>query len=282
MKDKNEYLKGEKLKHIVFFSGGIGSYYTTKRVIEKHGKENVILLFTDTKIEDEDLYRFMNDCEQHLGIDITYIEDGRTPWEVFKDVRWLGNSRLAQCSHMLKQKTASDWIADNYAPEECILYLGIDWTEEHRKKAPINNWHPYRVEFPMCEAPYLTKNEMIADLASVGIKIPRLYELGFSHNNCGGMCVRGGQGHFINLLNKLPERFEFMVAFEKEMQEYLGKDVTFLRKSRTIYERDSAGNILNKKVVRENLSLEQLREDYYKKEKAMDLQDLGGCGCFVS
>lgn len=270
------------MKHIVFFSGGIGSFFTAKRVIEKYGKDDVVLLFTDTKIEDADLYRFMDDASKHFGVPVTSIEDGRTPWEVFKDVRWLGNSRLAQCSHMLKQKTALDWIADNYSPEECILYLGIDWTEAHRKKAPVKNWNPYKVEFPMCDAPYITKIEMIADLSSVGIKIPRLYELGFSHNNCGGMCVRGGQGHFINLLNKLPERFEFMVGFEKEMQEYLGKDVTFLRKSKTVYERDSAGNISDKKVIRENMSLEQLREDYYKKDEQLDLFDFGGCGCFVS
>lgn len=47
------------MKHVVFFSGGACSYCTAKRVIENVGKENVVLLFTDTKIEDEDLYRFI-------------------------------------------------------------------------------------------------------------------------------------------------------------------------------------------------------------------------------
>lgn len=37
------------MKHVVFFSDGIGSYMTAKRVIEKHGKNNVDLLFTDAK-----------------------------------------------------------------------------------------------------------------------------------------------------------------------------------------------------------------------------------------
>jgi 3'-phosphoadenosine 5'-phosphosulfate sulfotransferase (PAPS reductase)/FAD synthetase len=94
------------MKHIVFFSGGIGSFFTAKRVIEKEGKENVILLFTDTLIEDSDLYRFMDDVSSCFEIPITRLADGRTPWEVFKDVRYMGNSRIAQCSHLLKQKTS--------------------------------------------------------------------------------------------------------------------------------------------------------------------------------
>ena len=45
------------MKHVVMFSSGIGSWGAGKRVAAKHGKENTILLFMDTKIEDEDNYR---------------------------------------------------------------------------------------------------------------------------------------------------------------------------------------------------------------------------------
>jgi 3'-phosphoadenosine 5'-phosphosulfate sulfotransferase (PAPS reductase)/FAD synthetase len=252
----------------VFFSGGIGSFFTTKRVIQTHGKEDVILLFTDTLIEDDDLYRFMDDAEKFFDVPVTKIADGRTPWEVFKDVRWLGNSRLAQCSHILKQKTAEKWIKANFQPNECILYLGIDWSEEHRTKAPTRNWEPYKVEFPMCEEPFLSKDEMIQYLETVGIEIPKLYKLGFSHNNCSGMCVRAGQGHFINLLKQLPERYLELEEVEKEMQRYLEKDVTILKRT--------------KNKVRENLSLEQLRLEYQANQmEQIDMFDIGGCGCFV-
>ena len=258
----------EDLKHIVFFSGGIGSFFTAKRVIEKHGKSNVVLLFTDTKIEDIDLYRFMDDAAKYFDVPVTTIEDGRTPWQVFKDVRWLGNSRLAQCSHILKQETARLWIEANYQPNECTLYLGIDWTEEHRKEKPTLNWLPYKVDFPMCEAPYLSKDEMLSYLNEINIEIPYLYKLGFSHNNCAGMCVRAGQGHFIRLLEKLPERFAELEQIEKDMQMYLGKDVTILKRTR--------------KGIRENLSLQQLRREHETGSKQLDIYDFGGCGCFVS
>ena len=255
------------MKHIVFFSGGIGSFHTARRVIEKHGKENVILLFTDTKIEDDDLYRFMDDAAKHFGIPITTVADGRTPWEVFYDKRYLGNSRLAQCSHVLKQETARLWIESNFEPEECILYLGIDWTEEHRTEKPRINWQPYRVDFPLCQEPFITKDEMLEYLQEINIEVPYLYKLGFSHNNCGGMCVRGGQAHFIKLLETLPDRFAELEQIEKDMQAYLQKDVTILTRQR--------------KGKRENLSLQQLREEYQAGSKQIDMFDVGGCGCFV-
>lgn len=37
-----------------------------------------------------------------------------------------------------------------------------------------------------------------------GIRKPRLYGMGFVHNNCGGMCVRAGQGQFAMPLDKRP------------------------------------------------------------------------------
>ena len=68
------------MKHIIFFSGGIGSWMTAKRVIEKEGKENVILFFTDTLAEDEDTYRFIDDAVKQLDCEFIRIADGRTPW----------------------------------------------------------------------------------------------------------------------------------------------------------------------------------------------------------
>ena len=257
------------MKHIVFYSGGIGSWATAKRVVEKHGKENTILLFTDTKMEDADLYRFIKETVEEIGAEYVQLEDGRTPWEVFNDVRFLGNSRIAPCSHYLKQKPANDWVKSNFKPDECVLYLGIDWTEEHRTKAPIKNYAPYEIRFPMCEEPFLTKDDMLAELNKLGIETPNLYKRGYSHNNCSGFCVRAGQGHFAHLLKDNPDLYKHHEAKEQEIREYLGKDVSILRRT--------------KKGVRYNLTLKELREEIEGNQTdSIDFNDIGGCGCFVT
>lgn len=258
-------------KYVVMFSGGIGSWAAAKRLVEEHGSSNVTLLFSDVKGdsidphvgEDEDTYRFIDDAVKNLGCEFVRVADGRDIWQVFKDKRYLGNSRQANCSHVLKQQPARKWLKENTTPETHVIAIGIDWTETNRRPAIVKAYHPYEVVFPMCEKPYLSKDAMISMLENDGIKPPRLYSLGFSHNNCGGGCVRAGQGQFKHLLDVMPERFARWEQGEKEVQNHIGKNVTILKKQ-------SSG------VVRP-LSLTDLRNNY----KSIDELDLGGCGCFV-
>ena len=269
------------MKHIVFFSGGIGSFFTAKRVIDKVGCENVILLFTDTLIEDSDLYRFMDDASSYFKIPITRLADGRTPWEVFKDVKFLGNSRIAHCSHLLKQVPADKWVRENFKPEDCVLYLGIDWTEIHRTKAPKENYAPYQVKFPMCEEPYLSKNDMLEELEKIGIEQPRLYKMGFSHNNCGGGCVRAGQGHFAHLLKELPDKYKEWEENEEDVRQYLDKDVSMIKRQKVVKKLNQKGRMYKDKET-EALTLRKLRMEIEAKQtENIDFTDIGGCGCFV-
>lgn len=262
------------MKHLVMFSGGIGSWAAAKRVVAKHGKQNVILLFTDVKGftqnehvgEDLDTYRFLNDAAKNLGVELIKITEGRDIWEVFKDKRFLGNSRLASCSHELKQKPARAWLEKHFTPEQVTVYLGIDWSEIHRLPAIEKNYLPYTVLAPLCEKPYLNKSQLIQMAKLENLQPPRLYEMGFSHNNCGGGCVRAGQGQFKHLLQIMPERYAVWEQKEKEMQHFLEKNVTIL-----------------KETVRgetKNLSLTELRQRYEMQPSLIDEFEIGGCNCF--
>lgn len=193
--------------HIVQFSGGIGSWAAAQRVVDEHGTDDVVLLFADTQVEDEDLYRFLDDAAAQLGVPVTVVADGRTPFEVFRDQRFLGNSRLAPCSVHLKVRPCRTWLSRNADPADSVLYIGLDWSEPHREPAITRGWAPWTVRYPMCEPPYLSKQDMTDWCAGLGVRPPRLYELGFSHNNCGGVCVRGGQRHWAHLLQVFPDRY---------------------------------------------------------------------------
>ena len=106
------------MKRVVMFSGGIGSWAAAKRVVNQYGTENLFLVFSDVKGnnssphigEDEDTYRFIEDAAKNVGGIFIYLNEGRDIWEVFKDKKFFGNSRLAHCSHLLKQKPARKWL----------------------------------------------------------------------------------------------------------------------------------------------------------------------------
>lgn len=263
------------MRHVSFFSGGLSSFFASLRVVESaEGDDEIILLFTDTLIEDEDLYRFLDDGVEYLkklrpSLDVKYIylADGRRPWEAMKDARFIGNSLLAPCSKFLKQKVARDWVFEYCDYRKTTLYLGLDWTEEHRFIAPRKHWAPFSVEYPMYEKPWLDKNQMQEMLTEIGIEVPRLYKMGFSHNNCGGFCVRGGQAHFKRLKTHLPALFNYHAAKEQELREFLDTDSTILRRS--------------VKGKKQYLPLMQLGQEIDAECDDIDEFDIGGCACFV-
>ncbi|MEJ3741797.1 hypothetical protein WEI85_00645 [Actinomycetes bacterium KLBMP 9797] len=113
---------------------------------------------------------------------MTVVADGRTPFQLFRD-QILGNSRLAPYSIHLKVRPCRTWLDQHADPADTILYIGLDWSEPRREPAITRGWAPWTVRYPMREPPYLSKQDMLDWCTSLGVRPPRLYELGFAHNN---------------------------------------------------------------------------------------------------
>ncbi len=258
-----------EIKHLVFFSGGACSYICAKRVIERHGREGVVLLFADTLIEDPTLYEFLDAAQEKLGIEVTKIADGRTPFEVFSDVRFLGNSRVDPCSRVLKRDLLNKWRKDNCDPEVTISHFGLDYNEPHRLKRVRELHAPWKVEAYLTERPVVTKEEMLDEIKSDGLTACDLYRHGFSHANCGGGCIKSGIAQFTLLLRAHPDRFAVWVEAEEKMRETLGKDVSILK--------DRRGG------TQKTLTLKSLEERINGGGQLTfdETTDWGGCGCAV-
>jgi hypothetical protein len=254
-------------RHVVMFSSGAGSWAAAKRVAAQHGTDNLLLVFSDVLGEDEDNYRFLTEAAANVGGELVWLKEGRDIWQVFRDNRFLGNSRLANCSKFLKQQPARAWLDAHCDPETTTVYVGIDRTEQHRLPAIKRNYLPYRAEAPLCEPPYVEKRDILAQLRAEGVEPPRLYDLGFAHANCGGGCVRAGQGQFAHLLKAMPERYAEWEANEQSLREYLDADVAILK--------DRSGG------TAAPLTLTAFRERIEAGGDQLDLWDIGGCGCFV-
>jgi hypothetical protein len=254
--------------NVVLFSGGAGSWAAAKRVAERHGTDGLVLLFTDTKTEDEDLYRFITEAAANVGGELVTLSDGRDVWQVFFDVRYLGNTRIDPCSRILKRDLARQWVWDNCDPDETTIYLGIDWTEVHRYERAAPRWAPFKVEAPMCDKPYMDKAQVLDWLRAEGIQPPRLYEMGFPHNNCGGFCVKAGQASFRLLLERMPERYAYHEAKEQELRDHLGSNVAILK--------HRSGPDEGKP-----LTLREFRERLERQPALFDHYDYGGCGCML-
>ncbi|WP_254055932.1 hypothetical protein [Paenibacillus glucanolyticus] len=223
-----------KPKHVAMFSGGAASAYVAYLMVQKHGRENCILFFSDTLWEHEDNYRFMFEVAEYIGIEFHRVMDGRTPEEVFDQTRFLGNSRLAKCSSELKVRQTVIFIEDlrdqGYEP---ILYFGIGPHEKQRQQNLTEFYEhqatePVETRFPLVDS--ILKDEDLKGIIEKDwkIKLPYMYELGFSHANCGGRCVRGGFNHYKDLLRIWPDVYHQQEEMENRLREKLG-DVTILK-----------------------------------------------------
>jgi hypothetical protein len=303
-----------KTKHVVMFSTGAGSAYLAKYVIDKYGKENTILLMTDTLWEDEDNYRFMQDVTDYLNMPMTFQNDGRNPEEIFKEQLYFGNFGTAPCSKILKMKQTFEYvqnlIENGILP---ILYFGIGYEEAQRApRIAFNYKHNVdvfedgvEVRFPLIGeingtavngddllegldaekippfkvsdiyARLEVQNAVICNVNAKreitegwGLKLPRMYALGFSHANCAGRCIKGGFGHYRTLYKVWRDVYLAQEQMEREVMEER------VRQGKNPY------SILGKEQIQPNgtkkkatYSLEQFRKEVLEMEDQSDIFD---------
>lgn len=260
--------------YIVNVSGGLASFEALRRTIETHGTAHTVAIFADTLIEDADLYRFLDEQERSFGIEIKRLSDGRTPFDVWIDERMIrriiNGKRLAKCSLKLKTEIIDRYIAAEYSAVRYCRIFGYTWDEQHRMAAIQRNLAPVPCWFPLAEPPYLDKCDIAQQCRDLGIEVPRLYQLGMTHNNCGGGCVWAGQAHWAHVWRTLPDVYARWEAEELRFQRETGTTHTILSVKRR-YQAKS-----------QSMTLQEFRQQVLEPQQEFDLLEFGGCGCFAS
>lgn len=161
--------------------------------------------------------------------ELVWLVEGRDPWEVFRDRKFLGNSRIDPCSKSLKREIFDKWRRSNTDRDTSVFCIGIGPHEAHRydrlaSRMATEGW--------TYEAPLIGTFEgevgAFGYLADAGVAKPRLYDLGYVHNNCGGFCIKAGHAHYLNRYRVQPERFAYDAMMEEKLAEYIGKPVSML------------------------------------------------------
>ncbi|WP_342576568.1 phosphoadenosine phosphosulfate reductase family protein [Paenibacillus sp. FSL M8-0142] len=219
------------MNHIIFFSGGKASLAVADYVKTTYPDDNILLYFTDTLWENEDLYRFINEASDKLQLPMLTHSAGLNPIQLMFEKKMVYNSMIGDCSKMLKMKVAKDFLKKGIRPPveewrnrqhlkhenfvtDATLYFGIGFDEMHREPAIRKNWQPFKVEMPLIDH-NIYKDEI---LKKYGIRQPILYDYGFSHNNCNGRCVKAGQGHYKLLKEQMPDVFQKIMEQEHHLK----------------------------------------------------------------
>jgi hypothetical protein len=247
----------------ISFSGGLGSAISA--IIAYENGLDFNLIFADTGIEGAELHRFKNEVAAACGKEIISVTDGRSPWDVYIDKRWIGNSRTAHCSTELKTKPVKKWLDENANPDDPLV-LGMDWSEMDRIERAQKNWD--RPVVSLLNQFNVSREEYPFILARYRIRKSDAYKHGYSHDNCGGFCCKAGLVQFERLLRTSPDVYKH---HENEMERAMAAigptAKPFLKMQRG--------------GVQEYLTLRQFREHIESGTSELPMFDEHGCGCFT-
>lgn len=150
-------------------------------------------IYIDIADQHPDSLRFIADCEKVLGKPIEILRSNQysSVGEVCRAFRFVNSAHGAKCTEVLKKRVRKEWEYEHQDYD--ITYVwGMDLNEKNRADRLIETMTDFHHEFPLIENE-LTKQDAHGICASIGVKRPAMYDLGYSNNNCIG-CVKGGQG----------------------------------------------------------------------------------------
>ena len=201
---------------VVGFSGGVTSAWCAGWALRTFPREEVVLLWHDTKEEHPDTYRFIREMSEALGVAVTEWSDGRSVTQLFRDEGYLGNGQNTFCSRMLKREPGEAFIkAARDCGYEVIKVVGFSAKEKWRVEGQLGAALAggYTVRFPIIETG-TTKQETADWCQAQGVKPSAMY-CWAEHSNCVG-CVKGGKAYWLAVAKNAPEVFAQRVALEEE------------------------------------------------------------------
>lgn len=191
-------------KILCWFSCGAASAVATMESLIRFTDDRVIPICCDTRpSEDRDNYRFSEECQKWFGVPITYIksEEYETIDDVFERTRYMSGVHGARCTTELKKIPRL-----RFAQSDDYNVFGFTADEKSRADDFSKRNPDMLMLWPLIDAG-ITKQDCYDRIRLAGIQLPRMYQIGFDHNNCPG-CVKATSPWYWQMIRKhYPEVF---------------------------------------------------------------------------
>ena len=195
---------------VVWFSCGAASAVAAKYAIKQY--DNCEIVYCDTGGEHPSNQQFLKDVEKWIGGGITILKNDKYEdhFDVFKKTKYLYGNRGSRCTVELKKK-----LRQKYQRADDIHILGYTYDEKDRADKFEERNPELLVNWILIEN-QITKENCLGIIWQSGIKMPKMYDLGYNHNNCIG-CIKGGMGYWNKIRKDFPDHFNRMAEIEREI-----------------------------------------------------------------
>lgn len=195
---------------IIWFSCGAASSVAAYLTLRKF--PDAQLVYCDTGGEHEDNKRYLASVEKWLYKKVTILrnEKYKDHIDVCRKEKYLNGINGARCTVELKKS-----LRLKFQQPEDIQVFGYTCEEQNRADRFKKGYPEVNAVFPLIEKGW-TKEACLGFIEKVGIRLPKMYELGFNNNNCIG-CVKGGEGYWNKINKHFPDTFREMAKVEREV-----------------------------------------------------------------
>jgi 3'-phosphoadenosine 5'-phosphosulfate sulfotransferase (PAPS reductase)/FAD synthetase len=203
--------KGSRV--VGWFSCGAASAVAIKMALAEYGPD-IEIAYIDTGSEHKDNVRFRRACERWYDHEILVLKSEKYAdiYDVFDQTGYLVGPGGARCTAELKKA-----VRHGFEQPDDLHVFGYtsDWRDAARAERFQEQNPGVDAWFPLVERE-LTKGDCLALIQRAGIRLPAMYRLGYSNNNCIG-CVKGGKGYWNKIRVDFPDVFARMAAQERKM-----------------------------------------------------------------
>lgn len=192
----------------VWFSCGAASAVAAKMTVEHYGGvANIRILNNPVAEEDEDNRRFLFDVERWIGVRIETVLNPAWPdasaEAVWEKRRGMSFPNGAPCTVELKKRARQAWEAENHAD-----WHVLGFTADERKRHERFVLGERENVLPVLIDAGITKADCYRILQDSGLRLPRIYSLGYPNANCIG-CVKATSATYWNHVRAMhPDVFE--------------------------------------------------------------------------
>jgi 3'-phosphoadenosine 5'-phosphosulfate sulfotransferase (PAPS reductase)/FAD synthetase len=190
-------------RRVVWFSCGAASAVAAKLTVEKDPTASVVYCDTSAS-EHPDNLRFLADVERWIGKPVTRIKSEKyaTVDEVFEKRRYMSGIKGALCTTEMKKIPRLGF----QRPDDIHIFGFTADETERIDRFRLGNPDMF-LEWPLLDGK-IDKADTYRRVSAAGIKLPVMYGLGFTNNNCIG-CVKAASHTYWNRIRLYwPDVFE--------------------------------------------------------------------------
>lgn len=209
------------MKHIVCYSGGHSSAIVAIEVARRFGIDDLVLLNHDMhhSVEDQDIKRFKAEVADFIGVPMTFASRRNAEQDQFDVCVEASAFKVGDghelCTSRLKTEPFNEWLKQNAADKDCVIYYGFDDTIRERarmqRRTGVMSAQGYKTDYPLA----LWVDRTIQSTEEIGIAKPSTYSV-FIHGNCKG-CLKAGWQHWYIIYCTEPQIWEKAKWSEEEI-----------------------------------------------------------------